>query len=101
MSTAKHKFKNFVFNPTNQKFDFSDQLQNLAKHTLGIATPANIEQLKYLKMPLHSEKLINQAHLETSKYKQIVTHLERELELNGLEALDELQVKTVGQHVTC
>ena len=49
-------------------------------------------------MPPHLKKSINQAHLENGTYEQIVTHLERELELNGLEAPDELQIKTVTQN---
>ena len=32
------------------------------------------------------KKSINQAHLEKSIYEQIVTHPEKETELNGLEA---------------
>ena len=38
--------------------------------------------------------------MEIGKYEQIDTHLERELEQNGLEALDELQVKTVSQYTS-
>ena len=49
-------------------------------------------------MPPHLKKLINQAQLENSTYEQIVTHLERELELNGLEAPDELQTNTVSHN---
>ena len=37
----------------------------------------------------------NPAHLEMVTNEQIVSHLERELEINGLEAPDELQMKTV------
>ena len=48
-------------------------------------------------MPPHLKKSINQAHLENGTYEQIVTHLERELELNGLESPDELQINTVSQ----
>ena len=44
-------------------------------------------------MPPHLEKSINQAYLENGTYVQIVKHLEREMELNGLEA-DEPLVKT-------
>ena len=47
-------------------------------------------------MPLHLKKSINEAHLENGIYEQIVTHLEKELGLNGLEAADELQVNTVS-----
>ena len=49
-------------------------------------------------MPPHLKNSINQAHLENGTYEQIVTHLERELELNGSEAPDELQIKTVSHN---
>ena len=48
----------------------------------------------------HLQKSINQAHLENGTYEQIVTHLKRALELNGLEAPDELQRNTVSQQTT-
>ena len=47
-------------------------------------------------MPPHLKKSKNQAHLENGTYEKIVTHLEKELELNGLEAPDELQINTVS-----
>ena len=46
-------------------------------------------------MPPHLKKSINQAHLENGTYEQIVTHIERELELNRLEYPDETQMNTV------
>ena len=51
-------------------------------------------------MPPQLKKSINQAHLENVTYEQIVTHLERELQLNGLEAPDELPIKIVSQQPT-
>ena len=51
-------------------------------------------------MPPHVKKTIIQAHLENGTYEQIVTHLERELELNGLEAPDELPINNVSQQPT-
>ena len=48
----------------------------------------------------HLKKSIIQEHLENGIYEQIVLHLERELELNGLEAPDEFQVNTVTQQAT-
>ena len=101
MATAKHKFQKFVFNPANQKLvDFLDELQKLAKKDeFGNAAHAIIEQFIYAKMPQHLKKSINQAHLENGTYEQIVTHLERELELNGLEAPDELQINTVSHNI--
>ena len=96
MATAKHKFQRLVFNPSNQKLiDFLDELQKLAKDAIGVAAQAIIEQFIYAKMPPHLKKSINQAHLENGTYEQIVSHLERELELNGLEAPDEMPINTV------
>ena len=46
-------------------------------------------------MPPHLKKSIYQTHLENGTYEQIVTHLERELELKSLEHLDETQMNTV------
>ena len=82
MATAKHKIQELVFNPANQKLiDFLDELKKLAKNAFGVAAQAVIEQFIYAKMLPHMKKLINQAHLENGAYEQIVTHLERELEL--------------------
>ena len=101
MATAKHKFQKLVFKPANQKLvDFLHELQKLAKDAFGIAAHAIIEQFIYAKMPPHLKKSLNQAHLENGTYEQIVTHLERELELNGLEAPDELPIKNVSQQPT-
>ena len=101
MATAKHKFQKLVFKPANQKLvNFVDELQKLAEDAFGIAAHAIIEQFIYAKMPPHLKKLIKQAHLENGTYEQIVTHLERELELNGLEAPDEQQINIVSQHAT-
>ena len=41
----------------------------------------------------------NPAHLENGTNEQIVSHLERDLELNGLEAPDKLQINTMLQQV--
>ena len=97
MATAKHKFQQLVFNPANQKLiDFLDELQKLAKDAFGVAAQAIIEQFICAKMPPHLKKSINQAHLENGTYEQIVTHLEKELELNRLE-YRETQMNTVTQ----
>ena len=99
MVTAKHKLQKLVINPANQKLVyFLDELQKLAKDAFGIAAHAIIEQFIYVKMSPQLKTSINQAPLENGTYEQIVTHLERELELNGLEAPDELQIKTVSHN---
>ena len=101
MATAKHKIQKLVFNPANQKLvDFLDELQKLAKDAFRIAAHAIIEQFEHAKMPPHLKKSISQAHLENGTYEQIVTHLDRELELNDLEAPDELPTNNVSQQPT-
>ena len=98
MATTKHKFHRLVFNPANQKLiDFLDELQKLAKDAFGVAAQAIIEQFIYAKMPPNLNKSINHAHLENGTYERIVSHLERALELNGLEAPDEMPINTVTQ----
>ena len=95
MATTKHKSQRLVFNRANQKLiDFLDELQKLAKDAFGVAAQAIIE---HAKMTPRLKKSINQAHLENGTYEQIVSHLERELELNGLEAPDEMPKNTVTQ----
>ena len=74
-----------------------DELQKLAKDGFGVAVQAIIDQFIYAKMPPHLKKSINEAQLENCTYEQIVTHLERELELNRLECPDETQMITVTQ----
>ena len=69
----------------------------MAKDEFGVAAQAIIEQFIYAKLPHHLKKSINQAHLENSTYKFIVSHLGWELELNGLEAPDEMPMNTVTQ----
>ena len=98
MATAKHKFQRLVFNPANQKLiDFLDDFQKLAKDAFGVAAQDIIEQFIYAKMPPHLKKSINQALLEKGTYEQIVSHLERQLVLEALEAPDEIQIVTVTQ----
>ena len=101
MATAKHKFQKLVFNPANWKLvDFLDELQKLAKDAFVIAVYVIIEQFVCDEMPPQLQKSKNQAQLEEGTYEQIVTNLERELELNGLEDPDELQINAVSQQPT-
>ena len=96
MATARHKFQHLVFSPVNQKLiEFLDELQNLEKNAFGVAAQEIIEQFIYAKMPPNLKKIISRAHLENGTYEQIVTHLERELQLNSLEYPDEIQMNTV------
>ena len=93
-ASAKHRFNKLSFEPKNQKLpDFLEELQESAEKAFGDKAHQMIENLLYAKMPPHLKKSINQAYLENGSYDEIVKHLEREMELNGLEA-DELLVKT-------
>ena len=93
-ASAKHRFNRLSFDPENQKLpDFLEELQESAKKAFGDNAHHMIENLLYAKMPPYLKKSINQAYLENGTYDQIVKHLEREMELNGLEADDPL-VKT-------
>ena len=67
----------------------------MAKDAFGVDAQAIIEQFKFAKKPPHLKKPTIQAHLENGTYEQIVTHLEKELELNSLEYPDETQMNTV------
>ena len=101
MEIAKHKLQELVFNPAIQKLvDFLNELQKLAQDAFGIAAHAILEQFIYAKMLPHLKKSLSQAHLENGTYELIVTHLERQLELNDLEAPEELQINTVSQQAT-
>ena len=93
-ASAKHRFNRLFFDPENQKLpDFLEELQESAEKAFGDNAHQMIENLLYAKMPPHLKKSINQAYLENGSYEQIVKHLEREMELNSLEA-DEPSVKT-------
>ena len=92
MATAEHKFQQLVFNPANLKLiDFLDELQKLARDAFGVAAQANHRAFHLCLNTSHPKKSINQAHLENGTYEQIKSHLESELELNGLEAPDECE----------
>ena len=93
-ASAKHRFNRLFFDPENQKLpDFLEELEESAEKAFGTNAHQMIENLLYAKMPPHLKKSINQAYLENGTYTQIVKHLEREMELNGLES-DETLVKT-------
>ena len=79
---------------------FFVELQNLADDAIGNAANAVIEQFISTELPPHLKKSLNHANSEIGKYEQIATHLEQELELNGLEASDELQINIATQHTT-
>ena len=93
-ASAKHRFNRLFFDPENRKLpDFLEKFQGSAEKVFGDNAHQMIENLFYAKMPPQPKKSINQAYLENGTYDKIGKHLEREMELNGLEA-DEPSFKT-------
>ena len=84
-ATAKHKWHRLVFDPNTMKLpDFLEELNQGAEKAFGENAQAMIDSLLYAKLPPKLKRFVNMARLENATYEEIVTHLERELELNGL-----------------
>ena len=100
MATGKHILQRLVFIPTNQKLiDFIRELQKLAKMHSELLLKRILSNSCMPKC-LSTCKSINQAHLQNGRHEQTVSHPERELEMNGSEAPDELQMNTVTQQAS-
>ena len=85
-ATAKHKWHGLVFDPNTMKLsDFLKELNQGAEKAFGENAQAMIDSLLYAKLPPKLRRSVNMARLENATYDEIVTHLEREFELNGLE----------------
>ena len=74
--------------------------QKIAEEAFKVSVQAIINHFIYTKMPPHPKNSMNKAYLENKTYEQIVSNLEMELEVNGLEAPDELLINIVTQHAT-
>ena len=96
-ATAKHKWHKLVFDPNTMKLpDFLKELNQGAEKAFGENAQAMIDSLLYAKLPPKLKRSVNMARLENASYEEIVTHLERELELNGLEGGDDITVPTMS-----
>ena len=85
-ATAKHKWHKLIFDPNKQSLpDFLEELHQGAEKAFGENAEQMINNLLYAKLPPHLKRSVNTAYLENGTYEEIVQHLERELELNGLE----------------
>ena len=62
----------------------------------GENAQAMIDSLLYGNLPPKLKCSVNMAQLENTAYEDIVTHLEKELELNGLEKGDDIPVPTMS-----
>ena len=100
-ATAKHKWHKLVFDPNTMKLpDFLKELNQGAEKAFGEHAQAMIDSLFYAKLPPKLKSSVNMARLENATYEEIVTHLERELELNGLEKGDDIHVPTMSTALT-
>ena len=95
-ATAKHKWHKLTFDPNTKSLpDFLEELNECAEKAFGDNAQHMIDSLLYAKLPPHLKRSLNLAHLEKGTYDQIVAHLERELELSGLENDGELPIPTM------
>ena len=96
-ATAKHKWYKLVLDPNTMKLpDFLEELNQGAEKAFGVHAQAMIDSLLYARLPPKLKRSVNMARLENATYEEIVTHLERELELNGLEEGDDIHVPTMS-----
>ena len=96
-ATTKHKWHRLVFDPNTMKLpDFLEELNQGAEKAFGDIAQAMIDSLLYAKLPPKLKRSVNMVRLENATYEEIVTHLERELELNGLEEGDDIPVPTMS-----
>ena len=85
-----------TFDPNKQSLpDFLEELHQGAEKAFGENANQMINCLLYAKLPPHLKRSVNTAYLENGTYDEIVQHLERELELNGLEG-DNAQAITIS-----
>ena len=95
-ATAKHKWHKLTFDPNTKSLpDFLEELKECAERAFGDNAQHRIDNLLYAKLPPHLKRPLNLAYLENGTYNQIVAHLEREVELSGLEKHGELTIPTM------
>ena len=95
-ATAEHKWHKLTFDPNTKSLsDFLGELNECAERAFGDNAQHMSENLIYAKLPPHLKRSINLAYLGNGTYDHIVAHLERELELSGLENDGELTIPTM------
>ena len=76
-----------------------EELSKCAANELGRAFGDNaqhmIDSSLCAKLPPHLNRSLNLAHKKNGTYDEIVAHLEKRLELTGLENNDELSILTM------
>ena len=95
-ATAKHKWHKLTFDPNTKSLpDILEELKECAERAFGGNAQHMIDSLLYAKLPPLLKRSLNLAYLENGTYDQIVAHLERGLELSGLESDGELTIPTM------
>ena len=95
-ATAKHKWHKHTFDPNTKSLtDILEKLNECAERAFGENAQHMIDSLLYAKLPPLLKRSLNLAYLENGTYDQMVAHLERELELRGLENDGELTIPTM------
>ena len=93
---VKHKWHKPTFDPNTKSIpDFFEKLNKCAKKAFSDNAQHMIDSLLYAKLPPHLKRSLNLAHLEKCTDDQIVAHLERELELSGLENDEKLTIPSM------
>ena len=100
-ATTKHKWHKLTFDPNTKSLpDFLEELNECAERAFGDNAQHLIDSLLYAKLPPNLKRSLNLAYLENGTYDQIVAHLDRELELSGLENDGELTIPTMTANKT-
>ena len=93
---AKHNRNNFTIDSKAKSLPvFLEELNECAERAFGENAQHMIHSLLFAKLPPHLKRSLNLAYLENGTYDQIVAHLEKELELSGLENDGELKIPTM------
>ena len=98
MAKTRCEWDSLKFDPATQKLhEFLDVLQKTAKDAFGSEAQQFIDRAIYAKMPDHVKKILNREYLEDKPYNDTVLHLERDMQLNGLGAPDEVTLVPLNE----
>ena len=95
-ATTKHKWHKLTFNPNTKSLsDFLEELNEWAERAFCDNAQHMIDNLLNTKLPPLLKRSLNLAYLENATNGRIVAHLERELELSGLQIDRKLTITTM------
>ena len=95
-ATANYKWHKLTFDPNTKSLRrFLEEINECVERAFADNAQHMIDNLLYAKLPSQFKRSLNLAYLENGTNNQIVAHLERELELSGLENDGELTKPTM------